>query len=80
MQKYVFSCEVFVYVITDMKRTDCIDIELCDNCFTLPCKCIIINMNRNCAKGQVKNILLVEGFSLNILSCVSYKILNYVII
>ena len=56
--------ELFVYVITDMKRTDCIDIELCDNCFKLPCKCIIINMNPNCAKGQVKEYFIGERFFL----------------
>ena len=64
MYKYLCPCEVFVYVITDMKRTYCIDIELCDNCFTLPCKCIIINMNMNCAKGQVKEYFIGGRFFL----------------
>ena len=45
-----------------MKRTNCIDIELCDNCFTLPCRCIINNMNMNCAKGQVKEYFIGERF------------------
>ena len=35
-----------------MHKTDCIDVELCDKCFTLPCECIIVNIKDCIIKGE----------------------------
>ena len=35
-----------------MCKTDCIDVELCDKCFTLPCKCIIVNIKDGIIRGE----------------------------
>ena len=35
-----------------MCKTECIDIEPCDYCFTLPCVCMIINKNISDEKGE----------------------------
>ena len=35
-----------------MRKTECIDIEPCDHCFTLPCACTIININIYGEKGE----------------------------
>ena len=43
---------MYTYIITDIYRTECIDIEPCDHCFTLPCACTIININIYGQKGE----------------------------
>ena len=35
-----------------MRKTDCIDVELCHSCFTLPCECIIVNIKDSIVKGE----------------------------
>ena len=42
-------------VFTEMRKTDCIDVELCWQCFTLPCECTIIMSKYN--KGEVIIVL-----------------------
>ena len=41
-----------IYIIPDMHKTDCIDVELCHKCFTLPCECIIVNIKDCIVKGE----------------------------
>ena len=35
-----------------MHKADCIDVELCDKCFTLPCECIIVNIKDGIIRGE----------------------------
>ena len=37
-----------------MLKTDCIDVELCHKCFTLPCECIIVNIKDYIIKVTIK--------------------------
>ena len=46
---YIYT---LIYIIPDMRKTDCIDVELCHSCFTLPCECIIVNIKDSIVKGE----------------------------
>ena len=35
-----------------MQKTDCIDIELCDKYFALPCECIIVSTDLRKISGE----------------------------
>ena len=35
-----------------MCKTDCIDVEICHKCSTLPCECIIVNIKDFIIKGE----------------------------
>ena len=35
-----------------MRKTDSIDIELCDKCYSLPCECIIVNIDLRKIPGE----------------------------
>ena len=52
-----------------MCKTECIDIEPCDLCLTLPCACTIVNINIYGDKGE--RYILVIYF---------YNILLYIIL
>ena len=43
---------MYVYFILEMHKTDCIDIELCDKCFSLSCECIIVNIDLRMISGE----------------------------
>ena len=36
-----------------MIKTDCIDIELCYNCFSLPCECLKLNIETGVIRGKM---------------------------
>ena len=37
-----------------LDQQSCIDIELCDKCFTLPCECLTSNVQDKQQKGKAK--------------------------
>ena len=43
---------MYVYFILEMHKTDCIDIELYDKCFSLSCECIIVNIDLRMISGE----------------------------
>ena len=44
------------YLFVDMSIYPCIDTELCDYCFTLPCKCVPISIVMKDGKGKLKHL------------------------
>ena len=61
-----------------MYKIECIDIEPCDHCFTLPCVCTIVNINIYGYKGEI----FITTYLLNTLyGCMKvYILLNIVVV
>ena len=47
-----------------MHETECIDIEPCDHCFTLPCVCTFVNINIYGDKGEIFNYYIFIKYSI----------------
>ena len=45
-----------IYLFVDVSIYQCVDIELCDHCFTLQCECVPINIFMKEGKGKLKHL------------------------
>ena len=65
------------YLYVDVSIYPCIDIELCNHCFALPCECVPINIFIKEGKGELKHFKnLMKEYEICTTKCIDKRYHN----
>ena len=58
-------------LFVDMSRYPCIDMELCNQCFALPCECVSMSTVMKAGKGKLQHFKnLMKGYEICSMICI----------